>query len=85
LVSPLRHRSRIRKELPLPPCHERKPLEEVHILFVLKKRTVEFRQAFLGSPRRFSGWMSLATSSLIQSSASDVEGFFFRPGTSRIS
>jgi hypothetical protein len=29
--------------------------------------------------------MSSATSSLIQSSSSEVDGFFFRPGTSRIS
>jgi len=35
--------------------------------------------------RSISGVISSATSSFSQSSSSEVEGFFFRPGTSRTS
>src|SRR6266540_1870021 len=42
--------------------------------------------SFLGSrSRKVSGAMSSTMRSLIQSSSSDVDGFFFSPGTSRIS
>src|SRR5262249_10832334 len=42
--------------------------------------------SFLGSrSRRISGPMSSTISNLSQSSSSEVDGFFFNPGTSRIS
>ena len=37
------------------------------------------------SPRSASGGIYSATNSLIQSSSSEVDGRFFKPGTSRIS
>jgi hypothetical protein len=39
--------------------------------------------ALLSLLRSASGGMSSASSSLSQSSSSEVDGFFFRPGTSR--
>ena len=70
----------------LPAGHEGQPLEEVHVLLVLEQRAVQRRDELLGVLRRSaSGDMSSTISSFSQSSSSEVDGFFFRPGTSRMS
>ena len=59
------------------------PFEQVHVLLVLEQRAVQRRDQLPGSvSRRVSGEMSSLSSSLIQSSSSEVEGFFLMPGTS---
>src|SRR5579863_2403304 len=64
--------------------HEDEPLEQVHVLLVLQQRAVQGRNDLLlvGRAQR-SGGMSSASSSLSQSSSSEVDGFFFNPDTLR--
>ena len=66
--------------------HEHQLLEQVHVLLVLEQRAVQGRQRLLRivAAQRL-GRMSSATSSLSQSSSSEVDGFFFSPGVSRSS
>ncbi len=60
--------------------HEGQPFEQVNILLVLEKRTVQLRQHVLRvAAQVFGCQISSATSSLSQSSTSEVEGFFFKP------
>ena len=60
--------------------HEGQAFEQVHVLFVLQKRAVQFRQGVRAVAVRSS-----ARSSFSQSSTSEVDGFFFNPGVSRTS
>ena len=70
----------------LPARHEGQALEQMHVLLVLEQRAVQRRNELLGSlERSASGDMSSTISSFSQSSSSEVDGFFFRPGTSRMS
>jgi hypothetical protein len=58
----------------------------MHVLLVLEQRAVQRRDDRLRSfDRSASVGMSSASRSFSQSRSSEVEGFFFRPGTSRSS
>jgi hypothetical protein len=69
----------------LPPRQEGQPFEQLDVLLVLQQRAMQGRDELVGIflAQRFTS-MSSDISSFSQSSSSLVDGFFFRPGTSRI-
>jgi hypothetical protein len=71
---------------PLATCEKREPLEQVHILLVLDERAMQRRnELFRIALAQRLGADILGQQELEPSRSSEVDGFFFIPGTSDLS